>query len=402
MPKLRGKATIVLLYGSSTAGKTTICKKLQEEGETLGLPWVVDGTDLAFERLGLDDLNEILDDHFSKVMAGDDFEEARKVLTVEEIVQAVDTKKIVRVYLGEQSGIPAEQQVEKIYSSLGSDEQPKYSKPIIQALLSLLAKHENIIKDYPPPDPIMNDIMSCAIENSKRGVPTVLDFVPISGELISEFEKHLEERNFSCPTIVAIVHCPIHNLVDRMEERNRLARLPKTEGGREDLNDLREGFFPYRQYARIFGASSGGVAEPRIIGSVTRADVLRAAEKFGEQEAATTGAGDMPLKPKVEAEALDLMRKLGFPEDESKESIDLVTRCYHDRIYNTETKGSTEQIAKDLCRLATTESFVPERRHPVAEIVSRFWIDMRSSVGEAEVGADRERKDYIPGRKKFS
>lgn len=50
-----GKATIILLYGTSTAGKTTICKELQrQDAEKLPderLKWAIVGQDIALEEV---------------------------------------------------------------------------------------------------------------------------------------------------------------------------------------------------------------------------------------------------------------------------------------------------------------------------------------------------------------
>ncbi|MBP9778001.1 MAG: hypothetical protein KBD25_02335 [Rickettsiaceae bacterium] len=384
MPKERGKATIVLLCGTSTAGKSTICKELVKQGseQTKPLHWDHYGVDLAMNDPELKDLfeeiNKMADKHFIAAISSN----ALNIEHLKRVQEKLDDRSIIigimrkEIELGDQKinltpQADIDKQVDDIFSSLKVENREKYSKDFIRSILQLVRNNQDLDKDHPfkPPEEnhLETNMFDRAIENSRKGIPTILDIVPMGGNFVDKFEKHLAKRNFSCPIIVALAHCSIGELTDRMDERNRLARLSKVEGGREDPRDVREGFFPYMQYVEIFEASSAKGA--RVVGSVRREDITRAAEKFGT----APEPGDMPIRPKGEKEALELMKKLGFPED--AESTKLVAKYYHDKIYNTEARESTREIAADLCRIATTESYVPAEPHPVAQLIRRFWED---------------------------
>lgn len=203
-----------------------------------------------------------------------------------------------------------------------------------------------------------------AIENSKMGKPTILDMVPNpDGEdLVVAFEEHLAKRKFTCPTHVALLHLPVAELTERMDQRNQKALEP---GG--NINDQRNEIFPFEQYASIFESSAEG-----NLGSLRAEDIHQAIEKFG--------GTDEAKKLRAEKELLD---RLGFEEGQT--SITVGAKVKADVVCEHSNAGSTVQIAEAI-RAWTKENMLEKQAQGAEEQSNKFSekYPSRKRKGEGE------------------
>lgn len=84
------KDAIILLYGTSTSGKTTICKELLK----LINPLKIDGTDIAFKRLEehtFDKIHNYLNDNKNQFL---DYSYVKNIFTETEIYNGISNEKV--------------------------------------------------------------------------------------------------------------------------------------------------------------------------------------------------------------------------------------------------------------------------------------------------------------------
>ena len=60
-------------------------------------------------------------------------------------------------------------------------------------------------------------IIDRAIENSKRGISTILDFGVGTRNLPTVFQNRLQEQNYKCPTACIICYLPMDEITERMK-----------------------------------------------------------------------------------------------------------------------------------------------------------------------------------------
>lgn len=356
-----GKASIILLYGTSTAGKTTICKELQKQDSEKSpldrLHWVIDGQDLALDRMieaaTQFCINEIKKSKDSQPI----FDEVQKVFTDVNIAKAIFFSNIM---LGDQElSFMKDESIEvfrahldEIYVKISPQKQHLFSKNDMENIRALAIQHSEVFKKYHflNPDEQEADMFNRAIENSKKGIPTIIDVVPGRDDsLIDRFFAHLIKSDYSCPTHIALVHCPLNVLTERMTERNKKAIE------NDSPEDIRDKTFPFHQYAQIFVIPKD--EGQRIIGTVNREDIVNAVGKFSKEL----------VKPASPSEADKIMDMLGFPKEGNDNEFRITAREYYDRMYNTEALSSTKEIAIKLTALATNKSELPSKPHPVVE-----------------------------------
>lgn len=94
-------------------------------------------------------------------------------------------------------------------------------------------------------------VMQDAVNKALNGSPVILDMVPNeSYNIIALFRKIMAHYNYTGDVIIG--HCPLQALSTRIESRNHNA----ISSGNEQ--DVRDGFFPFEQYACLFGKSGNG------------------------------------------------------------------------------------------------------------------------------------------------
>jgi len=213
------------------------------------------------------------------------------------------------------------------------------------------------------PKKIMENIYSNAINNSRNGLPTILDLVPLeicdNYDVVREFNKYCQSQNFSCPSIIALAHCDISTMVEHMDKRNASG----------DPLEKRDGFFPLKQYANTYYITNDD--KSKTIGYITMGDVLNAANKYGDDN-----RGNVVLLENSK-DAQEFIEKIGMAQDSPLDKpVKVTTDINYDVLYQTDPKNNTTlgsqatlQIAENITKLSTINSLMPQEPHPVAELI---------------------------------
>jgi hypothetical protein len=292
-----GMGDIVVLVGTSTAGKTSIIKALQQlESDRLE-----DGGDLRCDVIDL------------KVMTKynpNEIEILRRVMkTPLDIPKAVGSiERSWKTGITSQEKIEAEEAIQKI-----KERGEAFSSKEKEELNSLFQNREL-------------EMFDDAFEHSRRGGNVIFDVLNI--DILAQ---HLLMRNFDGPLRAVLTYCPFHVLSSRMEKRNKEA----VESG--ELSNQRIGEFPLMQFSEIYTQKEKGqVAVERL----TRKQVTKAFnENFdngteANRETARIEGRKFPSEKELSKEKAkslaNFLANLGF-----KEGIDVVEvapknqRFYH-------------------------------------------------------------------------
>ena len=372
---------IVLLCGTSTAGKTSICTAAQTEAVKSGHTWVVDGADVAAEQAwkeeskvgGVSYLSG--EDHFINAMKTHAepsvVDAAEKVFRARTLAVALFSKpflgnpKVPPLDLTPEADLKA--QSIKINAVLSPEDKAKYTPEAIENLLTIIQKcpdETTFFKQhaYPPLEQLNENMLERAIARAKKGESTILDVIgnETVGEqsMVDYLSTRLEVARLPAETSsVVVAHCPVATLIERIENRNKEAM----DAGREE--DVRQAFFPFDQYGAIYERAADQ-SDPANVGVVTRQDIIKAADTFGRGE----------------EDAQSLLTQLGFTG--SEESIAVKSRVQNDEVFQTGNgELSPQEIAERLCE----RSFVPNSNnqnkvHSHDVIVSSFDQNMNTQM----------------------
>lgn len=376
MQRIPGK--IVLLCGTSTAGKTSICTELEKKARETKRDFVVDGSDLAQDAAWTKDyeLGGITyhgaSDFFVKKMELYTKDQALVESAVSKFgARTLSISLLSRSCLGNpivdqvdlsplKKGETIEQRAKVIHDSqLSEINKQKYSLEDIQKLLKITNKcpptgqqffDEN---PYPPLKDVNKLMLEEAIKKAKEGKTIILDIIgneTIDGQsMVGEFKKYLKSAELpeSSGEIIT-AHCPINTLVTRIESRNQKA---KAEGRSEDI---RQSFFPFDQYGLLYEKVSDLDPSKETVGMVSRQDVINAAKTFG----------------KGKQDADKLLDSLGFIDGE--EEIFVAAKIPGSKVYQT-----GEMTSKDIAEDLFLRAFPPLLSHSPPEPLS-MSIDRQS------------------------
>lgn len=268
-----GMGDIVVLAGTSTAGKTSIIKALK----LLEPDRLEDGVDLRCHAIDL------------KIMIKfnpDETEILRKSMqTSLDITKAVfSTERSWKTEITPQEKIEAEAAIQRIKEK--NDSFSSEEKEYIDGLF-LNMKLE---------------MFDDAFEYSRRGGNIIFDVL-----IIDAFARHLLTRNFNGPIRTVLTYCPFHALSARMEKRNKEA----VENG--ELSNQRIGEFPLMQFSEIYTQKEKGqVAFERI----TRAEATQAFDANFDKGIEAKGNVSLSTEQLIEKEKLRVafLANLGFKE----------------------------------------------------------------------------------------
>jgi hypothetical protein len=245
---------IVLLLGSSTAGKSALCKQLVTEHQ-----WHSNSFDEVGARATLEHL---------AVVKPFIFEELHKHHLTDKLQVLMTDNDIQN--LASMGRLTISQGDHKLSCSFSSAELEGLEEKLKGAgfnenEISELAKNfrlttkigQDIYKAHPFPDP-MKRICEETFTPDNNGKSIVLDVVPDQNSTaeagIEYFKKRAQQyqiQNPNTPVEISIVfaYCPPKKLSERITERNRQAEI-------NDPMDKREGLFPFEQLATLVTADS--------------------------------------------------------------------------------------------------------------------------------------------------
>jgi hypothetical protein len=305
-----GKGDIVVLVGTSTAGKSSIIRGLRK-----------------LEPDRLEDGGDIRCDHeWAKGLAKAfprEFKIAAQALNFAEIVHAVHCgsrqwKKGVPKQIKE----AAEEAIQTIKKALDEAQS---------------SKEEAV--DLPPFEEVIHNMYDTAISASLQGRKIIFDLLHAE-----EFAQHMLMRNFHAPMRVVLTYCPFSTLSARMEKRNRDA----VESG--DLENQRVGTFPLMQFGQLYTQVENGEIP---LETVTRSQVIKIFDEnfdLRTEQAKLKGdplPSDEEIQEDKEQQRQDLLKMLGF-KNMSVSKVDIGPK--HRRLYDmiVDTRNSSAEIAKML------------------------------------------------------
>ncbi|MDF1758340.1 MAG: hypothetical protein P1U74_08600 [Legionellaceae bacterium] len=319
-PKLSEKspAIIIFLYGTSTSGKTTICKALKNLISDLK----IDGTDSAYERLEGHNFEKIFKYFNENKNQFPDIKDLQTTFTVDEICNGIlgkqidiNNKKVALTLDLDKSTF--ERMLEETFGS-----EFLIEKKAITTLRVIAKSYFNQLSMT-----AYENMCLLAIRNSLQGVPTVLDIVPHPGRSsqyrIDLFQEKLRRQNLSSSLHIALIHCSINQLSSRMVERNRQAII------NDDLENIRDESFPFRQYAQLFGTVNN--SKNKQIGQLKREEAIKEIAPFCTNF----------------DEVNEIIEKIGLisPLDE----INISPKCSFDKLYDSSSEPA-EKIAQNICK----------------------------------------------------
>lgn len=347
------KTPIVFLLGTSTAGKTTICKEIinqSKENPVLKDKVEIWGHDQEsqklFDKLGVDMLQD--DNRFTQITQ----------ISQTDIITAIYDGNFTDHKSGKTLSFKEDEFAQNIDQFL-KDTDNRYD---LQTMTNLkgLAQDEMASNSYKDavmdlarqPEKITKSAIDHAIENSKNGIATILDGVPLGfmketepttdHRVVEKMEQYLKDQECTSPTQVALVHLHPNEMALRMAQRNIEASAP---GG--DKWDRRDGLSYYEaQYGQLFGKvnEDGQLLDPPQ--EIHRQDIYDIAEKFGstkvnDETIKIRDLTDVELRQTaIESEGKKVMDAIGF--DEGMNSLTIGSKVKTDVIFDHQQQSSTE------------------------------------------------------------
>ncbi len=166
------------------------------------------------------------------------------------------------------------------------------------------------------------------VSNSLQGVTTILDIVPHPGRSgqyrIDLFQEKLIQENLTSSLHIALIHCSISQLSSRMVQRNRQAII------NDDLENIRNESFPFRQYAQLFGTVNN--SKNKYIGQLKIEEARKAIAPFCTNF----------------DEANEIIEKIGLISPLVE--INISPKCSFDTLYDSSSEPA-EKIAQNIYKI---------------------------------------------------
>jgi hypothetical protein len=243
---------VVLLLGSSTAGKSSLCRELMAEHK-----WNSGSVDEAGEKVMHEQSTKTKPLMLEELKKQNMFAKLQSLMTDEEVQKLAGTG-IVNITKGNhklthQFQNPDLEGLEEVLKKAGFDENE--ISELTKDLRLVTKIGDDIYKKIPPIDP-MERLYDETFNKNNSGKQIVLDVVPdgrsTAHKCLENFEKRVKQyrdQNPSEPltTSVVFAYCPPKKLSERIQERNRKAEI-------DNPMDKRVGLFPFEQLATLAAA----------------------------------------------------------------------------------------------------------------------------------------------------
>ncbi|WP_367608394.1 hypothetical protein [Legionella sp. W05-934-2] len=368
---------VVLLLGSSTAGKSSLCKELVT---THG--WKSSSIDEVVGKLVTMSLSDLKLRMFEKLNTSGVIKNLQTLMTEEELLTLCG-KGVLTISKGSH-----------LIKAHG------FPNPLLPNLEGILTKAGFLESDIPSlakdlrfvtqiNDPMVK-LYDEVFDKENSGQSIVIDLVPdpdeSAKECIDHFQKraqHFREENPKELITVSVVfaYCPIQKLSERIQERNRKAAI-------NNPMDKREGLFPFHQLAtfvtadNVFNDSSEHMVSRNelffIVNKHANTDTIDDSlflenpidpdalkQSYEEVQIVSTSNGEVRLqitnntvkKPyedlprigskKTIEEYSKLANRFGFFENQERASLNIPKGIEFDAVINT-AKGSPATLAKEF------------------------------------------------------
>jgi hypothetical protein len=302
-------AAIILVIGTSSAGKSVLINKikaldeLRPEGERIN--WDENGVDMEGPRqwAALDPARK--DSQFKSLLTHTVNEDGNRGKFTQSEVDGLILNGTLLVGDAIISLSDKGVDIGKFRQSLSIEDQSKYTEESILKLQNLTEKYHSLYEDTVERVSnvkVMEAIFARAVENSKKGIPSLLDVVPWDYyDVMGKFKEYTSSHGLSNVSSVVVAHCDIAQLTEHMDQRNAKA----------DVEERRDTTTPFKQYADMYQTCK---EREDGIGSFTVQNLVDAVEKFGKKsdskELKQLEPGFLPQ------EVQDLLTKLEVPAEE--------------------------------------------------------------------------------------
>jgi hypothetical protein len=409
-------APIVFLLGTSTAGKTSICKEIIRQGEeNIALQGKVEvwghdqETDVLFEELGFEMFKG--DVRFAQM--------TDKITNKYEVLSGIWGGNFKDPQTGKY--LPLYENFEQSLDGFLQDTAGRYDAATLTDLRNMAQeerasgafKRRGVSEIYHNGDKVTESAIDRAMRNSRDGIATILDGVPLGfmredvpnqdHRVIEKMDAYLKSKGFAGPTQVALVHVHPKEMVARMEQRNINA---ESAGG--DKNDRRDGLAFYEaQYSQLFGKPNqdGTLLNPPQ--ELHQKDIYAAAEKFGsiEIDGRAVKIRDLQDQEKRKSAAIEVgnrvLNAIGF--EDGANSLAIGTKIRTDVVFDHEQQSTAEIaaqvvgfISKNIDKEVEQESAAVKQGGFVARL---FPNGKRESESQVEALAARAAAAEIDGSK---
>ncbi|HAU1733639.1 TPA: hypothetical protein JBI89_13460 [Legionella pneumophila] len=234
---------VVLLLGSSTAGKSSLCRELVKTHE-----WKSSSIDEMVDKIVNMSPSNLKLFMLKKLNASGVIQNLQTLMTEDELV-TLCSRGVLTISKGSHlitaHGFPNPllPNLEDILKKAG----------FIESEISKLAKELRFVTKIDDPTVMLYDEV---FDKGNSGQSIVIDLVPNPDESAKEcleyFKKRAQQYREENPseiltTSIVFAYCPVQKLSERIQERNRKA-------GIDNPMDKREGLFPFHQLATLVTA----------------------------------------------------------------------------------------------------------------------------------------------------
>ena len=243
---LAGK--VVIVFGTSSAGKGTIIKEVKKQAiksDHQKVEWQEYGVDLGMKRM-----QELIAEHQDAILS--------------ETVQSEEFTAIKR-----ESGL----EEKEVLDIIVRNERFAGDTGLLERLNKLKKKFRRKAGDIAQitVESLVRNIFEYTVEQVRLGESVVLDLVPSpdGSNVINNFFDYLAEQKLVFPCFVCIAHCDLPKISEHMATRN----------ARGEPEEERKGLFPFKQYTAMYKSVYGDIEEH--VGAVTVREILDVASKHG-------------------------------------------------------------------------------------------------------------------------
>jgi dephospho-CoA kinase len=281
-----GTGRIIFLYGTSSSGKSSICKGIKK----LAPHYLIDSLDKAHDR----DLVNVLRNFFPK-----ELEDIQKAIAIHNIATAIFFDK---------------NEEEFHFLKESSIELRIRAK---EACLRIREQQGKVTEKLNPKRAV-EDMFESAFRNSKKGKTVIIDSPDFK-----HFILYKESVLFNCPLFLGLVYCPFSVLSQRIDQRNKVAMNKKK------FLQARYGIFPFLQFADLYEAipSTNNIT----LGRLYREEVKYVIEKHAKIYAKKVNINSRKFINNCQENLLGLLHF----SNPSFNSVNIAPRYPYDIIFNT-------------------------------------------------------------------
>ncbi|HAU3597372.1 TPA: hypothetical protein ACXYK5_002255 [Legionella pneumophila] len=382
---------VVLLLGSSTAGKSSLCRELVKtyEWKSLSIDEMVD----KIVNMSPSNLKLFM---LEKLNASGVIQNIQTLMTEDELV-TLCSRGVLTISKGSHlitaHGFPNPllPNLEDVLKKAG----------FIESEISKLAKELRFVTKIDDPTVMLYDEV---FDKSNSGQSIVIDLVPNPDESAKEcleyFKKRAQQYREENPsetltTSIVFAYCPVQKLSERIQERNRKADI-------DNPMDKREGLFPFHQLAtlvtadKLFDDSSEHVLSRNelfyMVNKHANTDKngdslflenpvdIDALQQSYHEEVQIVTTSDRVVKLKINDDSLELSsddlprigskktieeysklaNRFGFFENQERASLNISKGIDFDAVINT-AKGNPATLANEFLEKLEKSKISPER-----------------------------------------